>query len=148
MSTPLIFLVVMFGIAVPIALLLGRKMSGDAVATSRAFLASGQQQFDASRRPGEIDPIWVMVSGTFHGALGVTDQRLLIHTGHALESVERRDVTGFTATKKNYGGAGHLWGHEITIALRDRSHVLGVIDQADYLPPEHDLAGLLTRMES
>jgi hypothetical protein len=148
MTGPLVFLLALVLIGGPIALLLGRKMSGDALAATRAYFVAARGQFELVRRPNELDPVWVLMSGTVHGALGATDQRLLFHTTTGFESVERRDITSFAATAKNYGGARHLWGHELTIEVPDRRYVLDVIDRADHLPAEHDVDGLLARLAS
>jgi len=130
------------------ALLVGRKMNAAALAGTRAFLVAARRQFDLVRRTNELDPVWVVVSGSVHGALGATDQRLLFYTATGLESVERGDDVGFAAMAKNYGGARSLWGHELTIVVPGRTYVLAVIDRADYFPDEHDLDGLLARLAS
>ena len=139
--------VVILGVASAIALILGKRMNANAIATTGDFLRGAAAQFRNLRRAGELEPVWVMISGTVNGALGVSDQRLFFTTVSGLEAIERKDVASLSAVPKNFGGARHQWGHEISIELRDgRRHALVLIDRADYFPPEHDAASVLARL--
>lgn len=146
-ATRLLGIVAAFAVFGALAYFYGQRQNTNARELSRAFIVGARQQFATLQRAGEMAPAWVIIAGDLHGALGLTDQRLLLLTTSSLETIERSDVTSMTALAKNYGGAHHLWGHEITIVRRDgRRHVLLVIDAAEYLPPEHDASTVLARM--
>jgi hypothetical protein len=146
-GTRVLAIILVFATVSAVAYVFGRQQNANAVAVSSAFLRAAKEQFAEMRRPDETEPVWVIATGSFHGALGVTDQRLLFSTVGGLDAVDRKDVTSVAALEKNYGGARELWGHEVTLELRDgRRHVLTVIDRADYLPPEHDVNAVLARL--
>ena len=147
MGYRLVTILLVFAAVSALAYFFGQRQNASAVAVASAFMRGAAAQFAALRRPGETEPVWAMVTGSVDGALGVTDQRLLFYAVGWLDAVDRQDVTSVSALAKNFGGARHLDGHELTLELRDgRRHVLNIIDHADYLPPEHDAAVLLARL--
>ena len=149
MNYPLLASVLLLAVCGGAAYVYASRLNANASTATSTFLHTAFQQFAAMRRAGEIDPVWVIASGSVNGALGVTNQRLLVTTVAGLEAIDRRDVVSSSALPKNFGGARHLWGHEVTLELRDgRRHVLTVIDHADYLPPEHDVTSVLARLRA
>lgn len=121
------------------------RRSREAAATTAAFFADVEARFEAVRREGEGPAVWAMVSGTTHGALGVSSQRVLLFGPAGLRTFEKSDVAA-SAVRKNLGGARLLWGYELELCAGPHTEKLVLLEAADFLPPQHDAAGVLARL--